>query len=88
MTDQLLGPIVSGNEIAPELRHRKIKDIYRTVTGSTKKLVAEKVRLEAIDGWRMVRENAKSTRIAKAKPADEQLEDEVWTILAQMGFKD
>ena len=88
MTDQILGPIVSGNEIAPELRRRKIKDIYRTATGSTKKLVAEKVRLEEIDGWRMVRENAKSTRIAKAKSADEQLEDEVWTILAQMGFKE
>ena len=88
MTDQILGPIVSGNEIAPELRRRKAKDIHRTVTGSTKKLVAEKVRLEEIDGWRTVRKNAKSTRIAKAKPGDEQLEDEVWTILAQMGFKE
>ena len=26
--------------------------------------------------------------MAKAKPADEQLEDEVWCILAQMGFKE
>ena len=88
MNGQLLGPIVSGTEIAPEIRLRRTKDVYRTITGSTKKLVAEKVRLEEIDGWRVVRKNAKSTRMAKAKPGDEQLEDEVWTILAQMGFKE
>ena len=88
MTEQLLGPIVSENEIGPELRRRKTKDVYRTVTGSTNRLIADKVRLEEIDGWRTVQKNAKSTRIAKAKPADEQLEDEVWTILARMGFKE
>lgn len=86
MSNQLLGPIVSGNEIGPELRRRKAKDVYRTVTGSTKRLVADKVRLEELEGWRTVRKNAKSTRIAKAKHAEEQLEDEVWIILAQMGF--
>ena len=26
--------------------------------------------------------------MARVKPADEQLEDEVWSILAQMGFKE
>ena len=46
------------------------------------------MKLEEADGWRIFRKNAKSTRMAKAKPADEQLEDEVWCILAQMGFKE
>jgi DNA sulfur modification protein DndB len=45
-------------------------------------------RLEEADGWRVLRKNAKSTRMAKPKPADEQLEDEVWSLLAQMGFKE
>lgn len=88
MTDQYLGPLVSGDEITSELRKRKKKDVYKAVSGSSKKLIAEKVKLEEADGWRMVRKNAKSTRMAKAKPADEQLEDEVWCILAQMGFKE
>lgn len=88
MTNLHLGPLVTEDEIASELRRRKKKDIFKTVTGSTKKLIAEKVRLEEADGWRVFRKNAKSTRLAKSKPADEQLEDEVWCILAQMGFKE
>ena len=88
MTKQHFGPLVTEDEIASELRRRKKKDIFKTVTGSTKKLIAEKVRLEEADGWRVLRKNAKSTRLAKPKPADEQLEDEVWCILAQMGFKE
>ena len=88
MTDQFLGPIVSGDEITTELRRRKSKDVYKTVSGSSKRIIAAKVKLEEADGWRTVRKNAKSTRMAKAKPLDEQLEDEVWSILAQMGFKE
>ena len=86
--DQYLGPLISEEDIASELRHRKHKDTYKTVSASSKKLINDKVKLEQADGWRIVRKNAKSTRMAKAKPADEQLEDEVWTILAQMGFKE
>lgn len=88
MTEKYLGPIVSGNEITSELRRRKSKDIYKTVTGPNKKNIADKVKLEESDGWRPVRKNAKSTRMAKIKPADERLEDEVWSILAQMDFKE
>ena len=86
MADQYLGPLVSGEEITSELRSRKRKYVYKTVSGSSKKLIAEKVKLEEADGWETVRKNVKSTRMAKAKPGDEQLEDEVWCILAQMGF--
>ena len=88
MTDDYLGPLVSGDEITSELRRRRSKDVYKTVSGSSKKIIGQKTELEEVDGWRTVRRNAKSTRMAKAKPADEQLEDEVWSILAQMGFKE
>ena len=83
-----LGPLVSGDEITSELRSRKRKDLYQTVRGASKELVAEKVRLEEAEGWRIARRNAKSTRMAMPKPADEQLEDEVWCLMAQMGFKE
>ena len=88
MPTKYLGPLVSSDELKTELRRRKRKDVYKTVSGSSKKIIAGKVKLEEAEGWRTVRKNAKSTRMAKAKPADEQLEDEVWSILAQMGFKE
>ncbi|MHA7820279.1 MAG: DGQHR domain-containing protein [Erythrobacter sp.] len=88
MSNDALGPIIADDDIGIELRQRRQKDIFRTVTGSTKKLIAEKVALEEQDGWRVAKRNKKSTRIAKPKPADEQLEDEVWCLLAQMGFKE
>ncbi|WP_155276028.1 hypothetical protein [Agrobacterium tumefaciens] len=46
MSEQHPGPIISGEAIASELRRRKSKDFYKTDTGSTKKLIAEKVALE------------------------------------------
>lgn len=85
---EYLGPLVSKDEIKAELRRRKQKDVYQRVTGSTKAIIADKVKLEEADGWRIVKKNVKSTRMAKPKPADEQLEDELWCILAQMGFKE
>ena len=88
MTEEYLGPLVSGDEINSELRQRKSKDLFKTVSASNKELLAKKVQLEEEDGWRIFKENVKSTRMAKSKPADEQLEDEVWSILAQMGFKE
>ena len=88
MTEEYLGPVVTGNDIVAELRRRRSKDIFLTVKGSTPQYVAEKVKLEEADGWRFVRKNAKSTRMAKAKPEDEQLENEIWCTLAQMGFKE
>ena len=83
-----LGPLVSGDEISSELRRRKKTDNYKTVRGSSPALVAKKVKLEQEEGWRTFKQNAKSTRMAKPKPKDEQLEDEVWSLLAQMGFKE
>lgn len=88
MSEHYLGPIISNDQITPELRRRKSKDIFQAVTASNKKLITDKVKLEEADGWRIVRKNVKSTRMAKAKPAHEQLEDEVWCFLAQMGFKE
>ena len=88
MTDKHLGPVVSGDDITSELNPRKSKDMFKSVSGSSTKLIAEKTKLEEAEGWRTVRKNAKSTRMAKEKPVNEHLEDELWCILAQMGFKE
>lgn len=88
MTEQPLGPIILGDDIAAELRRRKSKDQFKTVSASNKTLIAEKVKLEEADGWSVARKNKSSTRMSKLKPADERLEDELWSILAQMGFKE
>ena len=88
MAEHYLGPLVSGDDLNSEIRKRKSKDVLKTVTAAKKNLISAKVKLEEEDGWRVVRKNTKSTRMSKPKPSDEQLEDEVWTILAQMGFKE
>lgn len=88
MTEKTLGPIVTGKELESELRKRKNANIYKTITGSTKRLIAKKVKLEEDDGWQIARKNKNSTRMAKPKPDDERLEDDVWCMLARMGFKE
>ena len=87
---EYFGPLISGDKINTELMRRKKPESEKTVTGSAANpnLIAEKVSLEKKEGWRVVRENVKSTRMAKQKPPDEKLEDEIWSILAQMGFKE
>lgn len=49
-------------------------------------LLTKKAALEEADGWAILRKSKYSFRLKKDKPLDEQLEDEVWTILARMGF--
>lgn len=86
---QYLGTIITGDEINSDLKHRKSKDLFKTVgPTNNKKLLAQKVEVAEQDGWFVYRKNAKSTRMKKPKGADEQLEDEVWSILAKMGFKE
>lgn len=88
MTDQQenLHPLVRGDQIKTELRRRKQKYVYQTIKGLTREHIAETVKYKIAHGWQTVKNNIKSTRMKKLKPVDEQLEDEVWCILAQMGF--
>lgn len=87
-TKEYLGPVLSGDGIKAELRRRRRKEVEKSVTGPTRRRIEQKVQLEEKEGWRTVRRNARSTRLAKPKPAGERLEDEVWSMLAQMGFKE
>ncbi len=86
--DDNLGPLVVGDEISSELRQRKQKEVYQTLGGASMKLAEEKAILEEANGWHIHKRNKKSIRMAKPKPADEQLEDELWSLLAQMGLRE
>lgn len=80
--------LTSKEEIARTLSLRRKEYIEKTITSSTQDTLKEKAALEKIDGWRILRENKKSLRLAKDKPQDEQLEDELWSIVARMGFNE
>lgn len=88
MSEPLLTPLISGDEIKAELRKRRSPDIFNTIYASNPALLKEKVKLEEADGWRIDRKNQKSYRMAQKKPSDELLEDELWCMMAQMGFKE
>jgi len=86
---EFLGPLLTEqDEIAVALRQRRKKVIEDTIKAKNLELLDEKLAIEEKDGWRLLRKNKASYRIAQDKPLDEQLEDEVWCILAQMQFKE
>ena len=78
--------IEDPKDIKTTLRIRKKSYIEKTVAASSIELARKKAELEKKDGWEIQRENKASIRLKKEKPIDEQLEDDVWCILAQMGF--
>ena len=60
----------------------------KTVSGGSPEARALKVVGEEADGWRVLRQNKTSIRMAKDKPVDRKLEDDVWCLLYRMGFKE
>lgn len=75
----MLSGVVSAQELAAVARRRKSPYEFRTV--------ASKDLEEAIaEGWNLVKQNASSVRLSRAKSLDIAFEDRVWTLLYQMGF--
>lgn len=60
----------------------------KTVTAIKKAALATKVKGEEQDGWAVVKQNKSSVRMARPKPHDRQLEDDVWSLLYKLGFKE
>lgn len=60
----------------------------KTISAATKEALALKLAGEESDGWRVLRTNQKSIRLAKSKQTDRQLEDDVWCLFYRMGFKE
>ena len=86
MSDPISGRFVSEDDLAKETRAREQK-VYRDSVRLKSKvdrdaLVSQKIQ----DGWRVVKTYKNATRIEKDKPLDEQLEDELWVLMASLGF--
>ena len=71
--------IVSGGDLERERRQRRKSALEKTVP-------SDQVEKYVEEGWEIVRRNKRTIRIQKPKPADQKLEDDVWTLLADMGF--
>ena len=71
--------LISGREIQTELRSRRRAFIEITIPISNELSHTQ-------EGWEVVRRNKNTLRIRKPKPVGQQLEDEVWALLALTGF--
>jgi DGQHR domain-containing protein len=60
----------------------------KTISGGSAEALELKLAGELKDGWNVLRRGKTTIRLAKDKPADRQLEDDVWTLLYRMGFKE
>ena len=88
MSEVLCNLVTLQKDILSVLKNRRKEYIEKTVTASRLELAEKKAALEEEDGWRILRKGKRSIRLAKDKSFDEKLEDEVWCILADMGFKE
>jgi DNA sulfur modification protein DndB len=79
---QLIGKLISGNEVAKELRLRKSESYHESYDNGSSAL---KEKLS--QGWDLVAELKTKTKIIKKKPIDIAFEDKVWTLFALLGFK-
>lgn len=87
MPESLVG-LISGEELQRLYASRSKPYDEKTVAGNTPESLELKVQGETADGWRVIKKNLRSTRLAKDKPADRLLEDNVWSLLYRMGFKE
>lgn len=87
MSQPLTG-LVTGDDLKPIYARKSKTFDEKTITASSKEALALKLAGEEADGWRVLRTNKRSIRLAKDKPADRQLEDDVWCLLFRLGFRE
>lgn len=79
---RLIAKLISGNDIAKELRLRKT-DSYAESHLNGSATLKEKLN----QGWSLKSELKTKSQIFKKKPHDIAFEDKVWSIFALLGFK-
>lgn len=72
---------IQGADLQRELRSRRSQYLYQTVRRS-------KDGGNIPSGWEVDRTNKQSLRLRKLKPVGDALEDELWTLMANMGFEE
>ena len=72
--------VISGKELSSQVKTRKDRYVHESIN----KLLTEQY---LQDGWELERELKNKNKVKRLKPSDEQFEDEVWALLASLGFK-
>lgn len=80
--------LVSETELKALFAQRSKTIDEKTVTAISDDALQKKREAEEADGWVVLRTNRRSIRLKKSKPTDRQLEDDIWTLLYRMGFKE
>ena len=79
--EEILTGLISGDEIQSTLRKRRQRLNFITVRKGTEDVYFK-------DGWEISRRNKRTSRLSKPKPIGDALEDEIWCIMARMGFSE
>ena len=86
MDDPISGRFVSANELGKELRARRRRVVQNSVQSNSEAARDALVAQRVTEGWRVAKRFKTSIRLERDKSLDEQLEDEVWVLMAGMGF--
>lgn len=84
----MLSGLAAGDDLKTIYLARSKSFDEKTVSASSANSLALKITAEEADGWEVSKRNKRSVRMTKPKPADRQLEDDVWSLLHRMGFKE
>lgn len=83
-----LGELVTGDVLRAAYGIRSKKVDEKTISASSDEALRLKREGEEHDGWKLAKTNKRSLRMQRDKPADRQLEDDVWTLFYRMGFRE
>ncbi|WP_242152976.1 DGQHR domain-containing protein [Sphingomonas sp. BAUL-RG-20F-R05-02] len=78
--------LVIDDELRSVAAGRARRVDQKTISANSVATLDMKLAAEEADGWRLGKRNLRSIRLERDKPADRQLEDDVWTLFHRMGF--
>ena len=84
----ILKGLATGDELKPIYQKRSKSVDEDTIQAGSREALALKLEAAEKDGWTVLKRNKNSVRVVKKKPTDRQLEDDVWSLLYRMGFKE
>jgi DGQHR domain-containing protein len=87
-TPTALPSLVTGDELRSVYAARSKSVDEKTIAAGSKESLELKLDAEKLDGWHVVKRNKRSIRLARSKPVDRQLEDDVWSLLYRLGFNE
>ena len=85
---QKISGLGSGGDLRPVFNAKSKRYDEKTISAGSSHALELKLAAEEADGWRVLKRNKSSLRMARDKPVDRQLEDDVWCLLYRMGFTD